>query len=274
MPEAGWSEPPFEVVGSDHPRVPVIAHVPHSSTRIPEGERAGILLDDTELRREVVRLTDWHADDLFGFLPERGARMLVYRVSRLVLDPERFDDDALEPMARVGQGVVYTRTTQGRPLRETDAAERAELIARLYRPYHKALERLVRETVERFGSCTLLDCHSFASRPLPSEPDRSPGRPDICLGTDAGHTPTDLVDALEHAIRAEGFSVRRDRPFEGTIVPRAYRGDPRFRSVMVEVRRGLYCDEATGERAAVYPDLRGALERALTVALSLAGPTG
>jgi N-formylglutamate deformylase len=38
-------------------------------------------------------------------------------VSRLVVDPERFTDDAREPMARKGMGVIYTRTASGEPLR-------------------------------------------------------------------------------------------------------------------------------------------------------------
>lgn len=160
----------YEIHDPTGPAVPVVGHVPHASTVIPGGVRAEILLDDDALHRELVRLTDWHTDQLFGWLPGRGATMFVNRLSRLVFDPERFADDALEPMAAVGQGVVYTKTTSGEQLRDVNDHERDQRIADLYEPYHAALSELVGSLLERFGRCTLLDCHSFATLPLPTEP--------------------------------------------------------------------------------------------------------
>ncbi|CAN5561794.1 N-formylglutamate amidohydrolase [soil metagenome] len=231
--------------------------------------RAGLLLSETQLAREVVRLTDWHTDDLFGFLSEHGATLLVYRLSRLVLDPERFEVDAEEEMARVGQGVVYVSDTQLRPMRKADPAARARWLREVYRPYHATLDRLANSSLDAFDVCTILDCHSFASEPLPSEPSQRPHRPDICLGTDATHSPADLVAALEVAFLEEGLSVRRDDPFTCTIVPRAHAGDTRVRSVMIEVRRGLYCDERTGERSPDYEGVRRAVERAVAGVVGL-----
>ena len=50
-------------------------------------------------------------------------------------------------------------------------AEAAERINVYYRPYHKALAALVNETVERFGFCVLIDCHSMPSVGAPLDPD-------------------------------------------------------------------------------------------------------
>ena len=61
-----------------------------------------------------MRLTDWHTDDLFGWLGDQGAARFVNRLSRFVVDPERFTDPDLEPTEAIGQGVVYTRTSDGR----------------------------------------------------------------------------------------------------------------------------------------------------------------
>ncbi len=244
--------------------MPVVGHVPHASTAIPAAVRAELLIDDAALQRDLVRLTDWHTDDLFDWLRDRGTAMFVNHLSRLVFDPERFADDTLEPMAAVGQGAVYTRTTSGERLRDLTDEVRTKRIAGLFEPYHAALAELVRSQLERFGCCTLLDCHSFATLPLPSEPDQSPDRPDICIGTDSFHTPPALAAALERALLVEGLSVRRDMPFSGCLVPLAYyRRDQRVSSVMIEVRRGLYCDESTGQRRAAFAELRAALERAV-----------
>jgi N-formylglutamate deformylase len=247
---------------------PIVGHVPHAATAVPAGERAALLVDDAALEGELLRLTDRHTDLLYDWIRGLGGSLFVNRVSRLVVDPERFADDAAEPMAAVGQGAVYVRTTSGAPLRTVDPAARTRLLDRWYVPYHAALAALVEATLGDFGSCLIVDAHSFASRPLPLEPDQDADRPDVCLGTDPFHTPPDLVAALRAGLQAEGFRVAVDRPFAGALVPlRWYGTDPRVRSVMLEVRRGTYMDEATGEPLSGFDDVALRLERATGQAL-------
>ena len=247
--------------------MPVVAHVPHSSMRIPDQVRAEIVLSDPELADELLRLTDWYTDELFAGLGDHGVTRFVNRLSRFVFDPERFLEDAAEPMARRGQGVVYTRGTRGQELRVPDEALRAQRIEESYRPYHAALDELVAGMLADFGECTVIDCHSFPSVRLPSEIDHSPDRPDICIGTDKMHTPPALDEAVVAAFSAEGFRVRRNSPFAGTFVPSGFYGrDARVRSVMVEVRRGLYLDEATAERRPDFDIVSAAIERAIVTA--------
>jgi N-formylglutamate amidohydrolase len=254
----------YEVVEPTAARRPIVAHVPHAATLIPASIRAEILLDDDALAQELIRLTDWHVDGLFSWIGELGGPMFVNRLSRLVFDPERFVDDADEPMAKAGQGVVYTRTTDGRHLRILTDDDRARRIVQFYEPYHAALTGLVTDTLHRFGRCLIVDCHSFSSDPLPSEPDQTPDRPDICIGTDPFHTPPALAEHLRRAFVAEAFRVRLDSPFAGALVPLAYYGrDDRVTSLMIEVRRGLYCDEATGDPAPTFATVRQRLERAI-----------
>lgn len=243
---------------------PILVHVPHASTAIPASERAGILLDDDVLDRELVRLTDWHVDRLFDWTALLGATRFVNAYSRLLIDPERFPDDAKEPMARVGQGAVYTRTTDGAPLRVLAPGERQRLMDAYYWPYTTALAGLVDTMLATHGRCLILDCHSFATVPLPSEREQSPDRPDICIGTDSAHTPAALASALEAAFASRGLRVARNAPFAGTYVPmRDGVGDPRVSSVMIEVRRGLYCDESTGAANAGFDAMRKMLEEAV-----------
>ena len=90
-PEA---EPAFEILGPTAAARPIVGHVPHASLHIPPGERRGILLDDDALAAELLRLTDLHTDRLFAWIRDLGGTLFVNRVSRLVVDPERFPDDA------------------------------------------------------------------------------------------------------------------------------------------------------------------------------------
>ncbi|MEI7745445.1 MAG: N-formylglutamate amidohydrolase [Chloroflexota bacterium] len=261
-------EPGFELLQPDGARGPIIAHVPHASTVIPPDVRPGILLGDIALAAELVRMTDWHTDELYAWTAALGATRFVNLVSRLVADPERFPDDAGEPMAQVGQGAVYTRTSDGLPLRRTDPAARQALLERWFVPYHAGLDALVEATLGTFGRCLVLDCHSFATVPLASEPDQAPDRPDVCIGTDAFHTPARLADELCTALEREGFRVAVNRPFAGALVPlRWYGTDRRVAAVMLETRRGLYCDEATGERLPALADVSARLGRAVSGAL-------
>ena len=260
-PEEG---PAFDVLGPSAVARPIVGHVPHASFHIPPAERGGILLDDDALAAELLRLTDLHTDRLFAWIRDLGGTLFVNRVSRLVVDPERFPDDAREPMARVGQGAVYTRTADGDAIRHDDPAARSRLMTRWYEPYHAALEGLVARTLDAFGTCLVIDAHSFATVPLTSEPDQDPDRPDVCLGTDPFHTPRALVAAFAAALVDEGFRVAVDRPFSGTLVPlRWYGTDRRVTSIMLEVRRGTYMDERTGEPLEGFHDVAARLRRAV-----------
>ncbi|MBU2600730.1 MAG: N-formylglutamate amidohydrolase [Actinobacteria bacterium] len=266
---------PFRLVMPRGSRAPLIAHVPHASTVVPPRvRRESIVLSDSDLQRELVRLTDWHTDRLFSWVLDTGGCMFINTLSRVVFDPERFVDDTDEPMATFGQGVVYTRTTDGARLATISDEERERRIRELYEPYHEGLTTLVSSTVEHFGMALLLDCHSFASIPLPSEPDQDTHQPDICIGTDLFHTPPALTEVLVNAFGKEGLRVQIDRPFAGTFVPLQFLGkDDRVSSVMIEVRRGLYCDEATGERSTYFDATRDAVRRAVTAGLAAALPT-
>ena len=206
------ADPAFEVVPASKPgRRPIVAHIPHASMRIPPEIRSAILLSDMDLERELVALTDAHTDDLFSWLGHHGATRFVNRRSRLVVDsgatprPRGRADEAL------GQGAVYTRTSDGRALRTPDPAAREALIEAFYRPYHDALDAAATDLVEAFGRCTLLDCHSFPTVPLPSELDQAPDRPDICIGRDPLHTPDEARGAPRGRLPRRG-TLRRGGP--------------------------------------------------------------
>ena len=251
----------------------LVLHIPHDARCIPDAMRQGILLDDVGLERELLAMTDAHTNSLFQVTAAEAGRV-VCPVSRLVCDVERFADDADEPMAARGMGVIYTQTSTGSPLRlPPDTITREQTMQAWYWPHHRRLAALVEETVGRTGQCLVLDCHSFSSSPLPYEPNQDLNRADICIGTDSFHTPAPLRDAFVSAAQAQGFTVSVDQPFAGALVPMAaYRRDRRVLALMIEVNRRLYMDEVTGARnrdfVSVYQAL-GAIIDAASGMLSL-----
>lgn len=258
----------FEVRGDPMvASLPVVVHVPHCATIIPPEVLRGIVLDPSCLQTELLRLTDWHVDGLFADIARIGGVMFVNLVSRLVVDPERFRDNSQEEMASRGMGAVYTLTSDGKPLRllPLPPQERERLLAEHFDPYSRALEQLVSQFLARFGKCLIIDGHSFATKPLPHELDKTEPRPDICIGTDPFHTPKGLVEAAETVALHLGLATARNRPFSGTYVPMRYFGsDQRVASVMLEIRRGLYCDEATGRTSVSFKDIQASVAKLLT----------
>lgn len=247
-----------------------VLHVPHTSVEIPADVRRAILLSEAELDRELLRMTDRYTDELFE-VESSIAASVVYPVSRLVVDPERFDDDALEPMVARGMGVIYTRTSQQSALRmPPDEVERERLLARYYRPHHARITSAVDAILEAHGRCLVLDCHSFATRALPYEMNQSGERPEICLGTDAFHTPPALAATARWEFEREGFTVAFDTPFAGALVPSAHYGrDHRVGALMVEINRGVYMNEATGERLTTFEDVRRRVSNAVLSVLEV-----
>lgn len=232
----------------------VLIHLPHSSVHLPGDVRRDILLDDAELAKELLTITDRYTDELFAF---KDAVMVKNEYSRLVFDPERFRNDNDEVMAQFGMGAVYTSTVDGKTLRHLTLARREEMLARFYDPYHKQLAENVERILTFHGRCLLIDGHSFPEKPLPFELDQRPDRPDICIGTCDFHTPEKLAAAVEAFVKSRGMATKRNSPFSGTMVPmKYYRQDARVSSVMIEVNRRLYMNEATGEKLPRFHEIR------------------
>jgi len=252
--------------GFDTPALPdwVLFHVPHDSIFIPPAERSRFLLNDAELNVELLRMTDHWTFDLFAEgIPER--RVLRSRVSRLVVDVERFEEDSLEIMSSRGMGAVYERTSDGQQLRPPlPAAQRQELMNTWYLPHHHQLNGAVQRALGDHGHALLIDAHSFPSRPLPCDWDQQLARPDICIGTDDFHTPPQLADALADAFGTTGWTVKLNSPFAGALVPtRNYRKERNLAAVMIEVNRALYVDETTGDRLPCFASVAKAIRNVI-----------
>jgi N-formylglutamate deformylase len=226
----------------------VILHVPHSSQLIPVDVRADIVLKDADLSSELLKMTDSHTSFMAHSAASTAALtpwIFTNLLSRLVIDPERFPDDR-EEMEQVGMGAVYTQTSDGSPLRELNQEKRSHLITQYFEPYAAAFTELVQQRVQTQGRVTIVDVHSYATKPLPYELHATGPRPAICLGTDNFHTSPGLVVQAQRTFQDLG-EVGLDSPFVGTYVPLAHYGtDSRVQSIMIEIRRDLYMDETSG----------------------------
>ena len=159
-------------------------------------------------------------------------------------------------------GVIYERTSHGLLLRHPPTpSERQNLLTTYYVPHHAALESAVATAVDLHGCCTILDVHSFPSRPLPYI-DQAQDRPDICVGTNSFHTPQSLATQLVEGFSRDGFSVAVNRPFAGALTPlRYFSNDQRVKSIMVEVNRGFISMKPQGSKANTSSACKGRLPK-------------
>ena len=108
----------------------MIMHIPHASRRIPPEVRSTLLPSDQDLARELLRMTDAWTDVLFEVPSGIGCKAVVFPFSRLVLDPERFEDDAHGADGRAWDGRRLLRTSSGMPLRAPLTTQERELLLR------------------------------------------------------------------------------------------------------------------------------------------------
>ena len=216
---------------------PMILHIPHSSTFIPERYNAGWIGDPIEAVRV---LTDHFTDELFDY---PTAHRVVSPISRIVCDVERFETGE-EMEERFGMGIVYECDHQQNLLRAVSEDFKKEIVENYYRPHHRALYEAVTEELSAREEAIIVDCHSFNFESLPHVADQM--RPDFCIGTDSFHTPLDLVIQLVDFLSEGGYRVAVNEPFAGTIVPlEYYHSNSAVISVMIEVNKRLYLDEKT-----------------------------
>jgi N-formylglutamate amidohydrolase len=109
------SKKPFSIISKGEPTIAVIAHVPHGSTFIPQDVRYYIMLNDADLETELILMTDRFTPELFSGIAALGGLALVNNYSRLVVDPERFENDEDEAMSERGMGAfIQKRPTSKR----------------------------------------------------------------------------------------------------------------------------------------------------------------
>jgi N-formylglutamate deformylase len=222
---------------------PLVVSMPHVGTGIPaelRGDYVPAALD--------VPDTDWHLDALYAFARDRGASVIVPRLSRYVIDLNRPGDDRPMYAGANNTGLCPTRSFDGEPIyragREPDAAEIARRRHAYWQPYHDALADELARVKSRHGHVVLFDAHSIRSE----LPWLFEGKlPDLNLGTASGEScAPSLRDALGGVLASQSrYTHVVDGRFKGGHITRHY-GRPRagVHAVQLEMCWSCYMREA------------------------------
>ncbi|MFQ5955566.1 MAG: N-formylglutamate amidohydrolase [Kiloniellales bacterium] len=250
--------------------IPLVAASPHSGRDYPEDFIAAARLDPLTLRRSE----DGFVDELFAAAPRCGAPLLCALFPRAFLDvnrepyeldPGMFEDrlptyvNTRSPRVSAGLGTIPRVVANGHEIYpgKLSFREAERRVETLYRPYHEALEGLVGATLDRFGHCILVDCHSMPSVGSSRDRDNGHRRVDFVLGDAHGTACAPAVTDLAETILARhGYLVARNNPYAGGFTTLHY-GRPRRRvhALQIEINRGLYMDEQRIGRNGYFAEL-------------------
>lgn len=222
--DAPMTEPAFETVGATRPSRWLVT-CDHATNRVPDWVNAGDLgIAPEDMARHIAY--DVGAAGLSRRLAERlDGPAILSRFSRLVIDPNRGEDDPTLVMRLYDGTIIPANRTAGPP-------EVEQRLARLYRPYHAAYADLA----GRRPDTVICAIHSFT----PCLRGRAP-RP-WQVGVLYSHRDERLALPLIAALMASGLQVGDNEPYSGHLdgdsIDRHALG-PGRPNVLVEVRNDL-----------------------------------
>ena len=284
----GELSPPFEILEPAAWRAPIIFNSPHSGSAYPEAFLRVSRIDLPALRRSE----DSFMDELIGGLSDCGFAVVRVHFPRSYVDVNR-EPYELDPRMFAGRLPSFANTRSMRVagglgtiprvvgdgqeiyrerLAVDDALSRIET---LYKPYHRALRRLINRVHQSFGTAVLVDCHSMPSIGVSRD---EPRRPDVVIGDRYGTSCAPLLpDRVEETMGRLGYSVGRNKPYAGGFITEHY-GNPAsgLHVVQLELNRAVYMDERRREKgprfAQVVADFAALADALATVPLGDLGP--
>jgi N-formylglutamate amidohydrolase len=245
---------------------PAVFASPHSGRLYPKG----FLEASTASMIDLRRIEDAYVDRLLADVHLSGAPTLCGLVARAFvdlnrseseMDPHMFDNPApawfaqRSPRVEAGLGCIPRVAFNGAAIygRKLPRDEAERRLDQVYRPYHRALEALLRRAQAMFGQAWLIDCHS-----MPAETEASAKSPDIVIGDRFGASCSPgLADLVEGLFRSRGYSTARNTPYAGGFATLAHGQPGQGRhALQIEIRRRLYLEEATVEPNEGFLSLR------------------
>ena len=279
----GFAEPPFTIARPDGVLAsPLIFASPHSGRLYP-----GDMMNASVLDADAIRSSeDALVDKLVAGAADHGAALITATYARAYmdvnrepyeLDPGMFEDElpafARGRSARVaaGLGSIARIVAEGQEIygRKLTFAEAKRRIERVHRPYHAALDRLLREARARFGMAVLVDWHSMpsaAARTLSQSGDAaSAGAFDLVLGDRFGASCSPAITGLvEGELEVMGYRVTRNAPYAGGYTTEFYgRPGAGVHALQIEINRALYVNETTLQPLEGFARLKSDLEQVI-----------
>jgi N-formylglutamate deformylase len=220
---------------------PLLVSFPHVGTHVPPH-----IAQRLTPEARAVPDTDWCVDRLYDFVHDLGASTIVATHSRYVVDVNRPPDDASLYPGQATTGILPRTRFDGAPLylpgHEPCAAEVAQRIESVWRPYHLALDSELARLKSLHGRVLLWEAHSIRQ----CVPMLFEGvLPDLNLGTnDGASVRPGLGERLIGIAARSSYSAVLNGRFKGGYITRHY-GRPAegVDAVQLELVQRSYMDD-------------------------------
>lgn len=124
---------------------------------------------------------------------------------------------------------------------EPDSHEVARRTELYWKPYHQELQRLIKQTKDKFGYCLLFEAHTIQSH-VPRFFDGQ--LPDFNFGTNEGQTVNDQLKAVLENFDTGDYSKIINGRFKGGFITRQYANpEDNIYTIQLELSQITYLDE-------------------------------
>lgn len=263
----------------------VVFASPHSGRDYPRGFLRASILDAHVIRSSE----DAFVDLLYAAAPDHGAPFLTCNVPRAYVDLNRGAEEmdpalvcglarrvAHNPRVASGLGVIPRVVAGGRAIYrgKLQMSEAQARLSEVWHPYHACLRGLLDDSRTLFGQSILIDCHSMPTEAIDGLCRAGKRRPEIILGDRFGASAAPwVVDRIEAAFVAEGFSVARNAPFAGAYIAQHYGRPLRGQhAVQIEIDRALYMNERLIRPNGNFAGVQAALGRIIAEIAEMGRP--
>lgn len=212
----------------------IIVHIPHASLETPKYFKERLIVDIKEFEKESIFESDYLIDE---FKPKNHLTIMS-KYSRMVCDVERFKNN--EVMDKYGMGIIYEKDVYGKQFIRLDDNYKKKVL-RYYDFHHRILNDIVKYNLDRYGTCILIDLHSFSDEYVYRLFNKK-NCPDICIGyNQEDYDPVFVTWTMFHFIDY-GYTVDINYPYSGAIVPSNYLGKKNtgITSLMIEINKRIY----------------------------------
>ena len=224
--------------------VEIIKHIPHASLDFPEGfnERSLFFIYGENYKIENLKSADLFVDTLFKDI--KGVEIKA-KYSRLYCDVERFKDDEKEPMSKLGQGYIYTKSlysgrTNWRHYK-SNGKDLLEGIDKYYDDHHRRLTNVTKRILASGKKTLILDLHSYSDEQAKALGKVGPF-PDICIGINNANYDQRILNIVIKKIKDKGYTYQINYPYAGSIIPNNLTKEElkNVYSIMIEVNKRTY----------------------------------
>ncbi|MCI8308845.1 MAG: N-formylglutamate amidohydrolase [Clostridia bacterium] len=219
----------IQLINENNHKYPFIISIPHSGTLISENMNSN-LVDNI-----ILANMDWYLPKFYRFLDDMGFTVIINNVSRYMIDTNR-DLESKSNDLLYNKNLIYTKTTFNKDMYKLELSknEIQYRIDNYYIPYHKEIEKNLKEKLKYFDKVYLIDLHSFGKNV----------DADIVLGNDFGKTTSkEFFEIIKNNLEECNFKVKENAPYRGGFITRNYK--EKFKNcetLQIELWYGAYID--------------------------------